>query len=51
MPSWLRNYTFQKIQEFYDKENEKVARANDNTQTLSKKTSIKVPDYTAKARK
>lgn len=52
MPIWMRNFTFQKIEEFYDKE----AKANDTSQTLTKDDIPKGPairqaNYSTKAPK
>ena len=50
MPIWLRNFTFQKMQEFYEKEKEEYDKANKKSQTL-KGGKIKKPSYSTKARK
>jgi hypothetical protein len=52
MPIWLRNFTFNKIKQFYDKEKEEF----DKTPKIPKSGKItppnfKQPTYTAKASK
>jgi len=49
MPIWLRRYTYQEIQEYFEEQNKK----NNPSQTLDKKLArpdIR-PDYTTKASK
>jgi len=41
MPTWLRRFTFSKIKEYYDKQNESVQKAN-------AKNSVINPDGTVK---
>ena len=50
MPIWLRNFTFKKLQEFYEKEKESYEKANSKN-TLTKSNTIKKPTYSTKARK
>ena len=50
MPIWLRNFTFRKIQEFFEKEKEAYDKTNSN-KTLSSTNTIKKPTYNTKARK
>jgi hypothetical protein len=50
MPIWLRNFTFQKMQEHYEKEKAEYDKINKKSQTL-KSPSIKKPSYSTKARK
>ena len=52
MPLWLRKFTFKKIQEYFDKQNEEIEKRN-NKQTHPTKTEIArpaiQPDYSYKA--
>lgn len=55
MPIWLRNYTFHKIKDFYEKKNH---NANEDSwvqgsvkEEASKNKQIKVPTYVTKASK
>ena len=50
MPIWLRNFTFRKIQEFYEKEKAEYDKASKKSQ-LSNSGTIKKPTYSTKARK
>lgn len=50
MPIWLRNFTFQKMQEHYEKEKEEYDKVNKKGNQL-KGPSIKKPSYSTKARK
>ena len=50
MPIWLRNFTFRKIQEFYEKEKESYEKASKKN-TLTQPDTIKKPTYSTKARK
>ncbi len=53
MPIWLRKFTFKKIQEYFDKQNEEIEkRKNTNipTKTPISKPNIQ-PDYISKAPK
>jgi hypothetical protein len=51
MPIWLRNFTFQKLNEFYEKEAEATKKAGKGTSTNSapKGPAIKSPSYSTKA--
>lgn len=46
MPIWLRNFTFQKIKEHYDKESEAYEKAQGSSNQRPK---IHKPNYTTKA--
>ena len=35
MPIWLRNFTFQKLKEWYDKEQEQIEKQNNQSQTTT----------------
>jgi|TARA_R110002153_G_scaffold246237_1_gene401875 hypothetical protein len=50
MPIWLRNFTFQKIQEFYEKEKEEYDKINKKTSAM-KPGKVKKPSYSTRARK
>jgi len=50
MPIWLRNFTFQKMQEHYEKEKAEYDKINKKSSQL-KGPSIKKPSYSTKARK
>ena len=50
MPIWLRNFTFQKMQEHYEKEKEEYDKANKKGNQLSG-NKPKKPSYSTKARK
>lgn len=51
MPIWLRNFTFQKINEFYEKEAEQINKANkgNSSNSIPQGPAIKQPSYTVKA--
>jgi len=51
MPIWLRNYTFQKINEYYEKEAEEMKKANKGKGggSIPKGPAIRQPSYTSKA--
>lgn len=52
LPIWLRNFTFQKINEFYEKEAEAAKKASGKTKlggNIPKGPAIRNADYTAKA--
>ena len=54
MPIWLRNFTFQKMNEFYEKEKAEMDKARGKSKmsnSSAKGPAIKTPSYTAKARK
>jgi len=40
MPVWLRNFTFKRIQEFYDKQSESANKYSNQTPTSGKSTSF-----------
>jgi hypothetical protein len=50
MPIWLRNFTFQKLQDHFEKEKEEYDKINKKSQTM-KGGKIKKPSYSTKARK
>mgnify|MGYP000476276343 CR=1 FL=1 len=50
MPIWLRNFTFQKLQEHFEKEKAEYDKVNKKSQTM-KGSQIKKPSYKTKARK
>jgi len=50
MPIWLRNFTFQKLQEHYEKEKAEIDKVNKKSNTL-KPPKVKKPTYRTKARK
>jgi hypothetical protein len=54
MPIWLRNYTFQLINEFYEKQAEEAEKAS-GKQTLANNNAygpdVKKPTYSTKLRK
>tara|TARA_B110000977_G_scaffold194226_1_gene270488 strand:+ start:1349 stop:1501 length:153 start_codon:yes stop_codon:yes gene_type:complete len=50
MPIWLRNFTFQKMQEHFEKEKAEIDKVNKKSNTL-KAGKIKKPTYSTKARK
>jgi len=50
MPIWLRNFTFQKIQEYYEKEKAEYDKANKKGNQATG-PSIKKPSYSTRARK
>lgn len=53
MPIWLRNFTFQKMNEFYEKEAEEARKASKGkgSQSMPQGPAIRKPSYTTKARK
>ena len=50
MPIWLRNFTFQKLQDYFEKEKAEYDKVNKKSQSL-KSGQIKKPSYSTKARK
>ncbi len=52
MPVWLRNYTFQKLNEYYEKEKEAMDKAKSKTPSKSapRGPSVRKPSYSTKAR-
>jgi len=54
MPIWLRNFTFQKMNEHYEKEKEEMEKARGKSKLGGNKPkgpAVRSPDYSAKARK
>ena len=52
MPIWLRKFTFNKIQDFYNKQKEEVESLKNNTSLIPEtKNVINPPNYTMKASK
>jgi hypothetical protein len=54
MPIWLRNYTFQLINEHYEKQAEEAEKSSGKQQLTNNKKfgpDVKNPSYTTKARK
>ena len=52
MPIWLRNFTFQKLNEFYEKEAEAAKKGSKSTNAgnIPKGPNIRKPTYSTKAR-
>ena len=52
MPVWLRNFTFQKLNEYYEKEKEAMDKAKSKSPSKSapRGPSVRKPSYSAKAR-
>ena len=50
MPIWLRNFTFQKMQEHYEKEKAEYDKVSKKT-NQSRGPAINKPSYSTKARK
>ena len=48
MPVWLRTFTFNKIKEYHDKQNEEVEKQNDMMSNNSKKQEISKPNIAPK---
>lgn len=58
MPVWLRNFTFNKIKEYYDKQDKEANGGDVTEQTVSNlkaagatANEVQVPSYVAKASK
>ena len=59
MPIWLRNFTYKKLNEFYDeqnklnnpKSNNDIDLANPNKSKIPSKRTVSPPSYVAKASK
>ena len=52
MPIWLRNFTFQKINEYYEKEAEAMKKSSKTkSASVPKGPALRNADYTAKAPK
>jgi hypothetical protein len=52
MPVWLRNFTFQKLNEYYEKEKEAMDKAKSKSPSKSapRGPSVRKPSYSTKAR-
>jgi len=53
MPIWLRKFTFQKMNEFYEKEKEEINKASGKNKlgnSTPKGPAIRKPTYSTKAR-
>ena len=51
MPIWLRKFTFQKIQEYYEEEAKASKSKGTNSQSMPTGPNIKAPSYSTKASK
>lgn len=54
MPIWLRNFTYKKLEEFYEKQQQEYDKRSGKqklTNNVIKGPNIKQPSYSAKARK
>jgi hypothetical protein len=51
MPIWLRTFTYQKINNFYEDEAEATKKASGKSSTPAMGPNIKKPSYSTKARK
>ncbi len=51
MPIWLRKFTFNKIQEHFNKENERTEQMAKQAKSVSNSSKIKRPTFTTKASK
>lgn len=56
MPIWLRKFTFNNIQEFYEEQQKEYDKASKGSETLTNKTKVfkppaNAPTYTTKASK
>jgi len=49
MPIWLRRFTFKKLKEHYDKENEAIEKASKQSKNKKIHKPAIAPDYTTKA--
>lgn len=47
MPIWLRNFTFNKLKEWYDKEQEQIEKQNNMLTNQSGKNQVVGPDISA----
>jgi hypothetical protein len=47
MPIWLRNFTFNKLKEWYDKEQEQIEKQNNMLTNKSGKNQVVGPDISA----
>ena len=50
MPIWLRNFTFQKMQEHYEKEKAEYDKVNKKASSI-RTPRVKKPSYSTRARK
>jgi hypothetical protein len=52
MPIWLRNYTFQKLSEYFEKEQEAMNKSKSKAPSKSapRGPSVRKPSYSTKAR-
>jgi len=50
MPIWLRKFTFQKMNEFYEEQNKQNGKTSQTPQNMPKGPNIKKPSYSTKAR-
>lgn len=52
MPIWLRNFTFQKMNEYYEKEAEEMNKASrgKGSSSIPQGPAIRQPSYSTKAR-
>jgi hypothetical protein len=50
MPIWLRNFTFNKIYEFYEKENEKAKGETSKQTLIGEDGRVKTPEFAQKAK-
>lgn len=51
MPIWLRTFTFQKINNFYEEEAKATKKASGKSSTPAFGPNVKQPSYSTKARK
>jgi len=51
MPIWLRKFTFQKMNDYYEEQNKKTKKASTTPQNMPKGPNIKTPSYSTRARK
>lgn len=51
MPIWLRKFTFQKINDFYEEESKAAKKASGKPTSQAFGPNIKKPSYSTKARK
>ena len=49
MPIWLRNFTFNRIKEFYAEEKESIEKQSKSLKAQNKKPFKITPNYTTKA--
>lgn len=51
MPIWLRAFTFEEIQTFYEEQNKAMNKGKKKLDDMPVGPAIRQPDYTTKARK